>query len=228
MLPSSIFDGGTRDMADELDERLRRIAVNVTEELIDAAIPLDSSHCMIADAIKAAVPEARSVIVDLAAIRWTNSKEGKRYIYFTPGSVQDVLLQFDNGVKPQPFRFVLRAPAQVTNSGPDKIKRGGRVTQGFVNVTGDTRDTATKIGGTPPGLGPLSNMPAPPAPQRATGQQADVPETHEETDETVQLNPPKTYSNRGQRFERSGDEMRGRRRQFGIRRMGRPKLELGE
>ncbi|HYW86412.1 MAG TPA: hypothetical protein VFB50_01475 [Chloroflexota bacterium] len=214
-------------MAGELDAQLRRITVNVTEELIDAAIPLDSSHCMIADAIKVAVPEARSVIVDLAAIRWTNSKEGKRYIYFTPGSVQDVLLQFDNGTKPQPFRFVLRAPAQVTNSGPDKIKRGGRVTQGFVNVTGDSRDSSTKIGGTAPGLGPLSNMPATPESQRGARQQADMPEPHEHT-ETVQLEPPKTYSNRGQRFERSGDEMRGRRRQFGIRRMGRPKLELGE
>ncbi|HYW89971.1 MAG TPA: hypothetical protein VFB50_19515 [Chloroflexota bacterium] len=213
-------------MTDALTEKLPRITVNVTEELIDAAIPLDSSHCMIADAIKAAVPEARSVIVDLAAIRWTNSREGKRYIYFTPGSVQDVLLQFDNGIKPQPFRFVLRAPAQVTNSGPDKIKRGGRVTTGFVNMTGDTRDSATKIGGTPPGIGPLSNLPATPEPQSLThAPQTDAPEPNTTS---VQLPAPKTYSNRGQRFERSGDEMRGRRRQFGVRRMGRPKLELGE
>jgi hypothetical protein len=212
MLRLSKIDEGVGAMADESDDKLRRVTVNVTEELIDAAIPLDSSHCMIADAIKAAVPEARSVVVDLAAIRWTNSKEGKRYIYFTPGSVQDVLLQFDNGVKPRPFRFVLRAPAQITNAGPDKIKRGGRVTQKFANVTGDASDSATKIGGTPPGLGPLSNLPQRP--------------TTSENRETVPLDPPKTYSNRGQRFERSGDEMRGRRRQFGIRRMGRPKLEL--
>ena len=116
-------------MADALDDAVRRIRVNVTKELIEAAIPLDSSHCMIADAIKVAVPEARSVIVDLAAIRWTNPREGKRYIYFTPGSVQDVLLQFDNGVKPRPFRFDLRAPAQIVLTGPDKIKPGGRVTQ---------------------------------------------------------------------------------------------------
>lgn len=223
-------------MADVLDETLRRITVNVTEELIEAAIPLDSSHCMIADAIKATVPEARSVVVDLAAIRWTNVKEGKRYIYFTPGSVQDVLLQFDNGVKPQPFRFVLRAPAQITNSGPDKIKRGGRVTQKFANVTGNPTDSATKIGGTPPGLGPLSNLPiAPPLndlPVASPSQpvdnamQAEASSEGNQNSETAQLNPPKQYSNRGQRFERSGDVMRGRRRQFGIRRMGRPKLDL--
>ena len=113
-------------MDSTLDDNVKRIDITVTEALIDAAIPLDSSHCMIADAIRATLPHARSIMVDLAAIRWSDPRVGKRYIYFTPGSVQDALLQFDYGVKPKPFRFTLRAPAQVTNSGPDAIKRGGR------------------------------------------------------------------------------------------------------
>jgi hypothetical protein len=207
-------------------EKLKRIDVNVTETLIEAAIPLDSSHCMIADAIKAALPHARSIMVDLATIRWTDARIGKRYIYFTPGSVQDVLLQFDNGVKPRPFRFVLRAPAQITNSGPDKIKRGGRVTQKFENVTDDPGNSATKIGGSPPGLGPLSNLPEA---QPTTPPTMDSESPQAETESTSPVPAPSTSTpDRAKRFERSGDEMRGRRRQFGIRRMGRPKIELAD
>jgi hypothetical protein len=210
-------------MESENGEKLKRVDVNVTEPLIDAAIPLDSSHCMIADAIKAALPHARSVVVDLATIRWTDNRVGKRYVYFTPGSVQDVLLQFDNGVKPRPFRFTLRTPAQITNSGPAAIKRGGRVTQGFMNVTGDPGDSSTKIGGHPPGVGPLSNLPEPPVRQPA---ESTVAPSEPSNSSAHRSNRPKKESERSERFERSGDEMRGRRRQFGIRRMGRPKLDL--
>src|SRR5215471_9156838 len=93
-------------------QRARTIRLNVTQDLIESALPADSGHCMIADAVKAAVANAKAVSVDLATIRWTDPRLGRRYIYFTPPSVQRALLLFDNAVLPKPFTFVLRAPAQ--------------------------------------------------------------------------------------------------------------------
>src|SRR5215471_8576990 len=88
------------------------LRIKVTSEHIDTAIPLDSGHCMIADAVKADLPYARSVQVDIATIRFTDPQAGKRYLYLTPPSVQAALLSFDAGLKPEPFIFRLSTPAQ--------------------------------------------------------------------------------------------------------------------
>jgi hypothetical protein len=177
------------------EPKIGRVTVSVTAEHIERAIPMDSSHCMIADAIKAAVPKAKSVSVDLASIRWTDPRAGKRYLYLTPPSVQQALIRFDNGQKPTPFRFTLRQPAQVGNSGAEATKRGGRVTHGVAQVTTDDRDLPTKIGGTLPPIGPLTNE-----------------------------------EKRGRHRDRLPDQanlmLQGRRRAFGIRRMGRVADEI--
>ena len=61
---------------------LRR--VSVTRDVIDKAERRDSSHCMIADAIRASIPDAQNVSVDLATIRWSEPKKGVRLMYLTP------------------------------------------------------------------------------------------------------------------------------------------------
>ena len=50
-----------------------RVNVQVTPDIINVAARRDSGHCMIADALRLAVPEAQSVSVDLATIRWTDN-----------------------------------------------------------------------------------------------------------------------------------------------------------
>jgi len=186
----------TIDQMSESDkrQRVRTIRLAVTEDLVQAALPADSGHCMIADAVKAAVPNAKAVSVDLATIRWTDPRMGRRYIYFTPPSVQRALLLFDNAVLPKPFTFVLRAPAQIVRSGEERSKRGGRVTQGMAEVIGDSEGRQTKIGGSTPGLGALSSQP----------------------------NRVKNLPSEENRI------MRGNRRQYGMRSMGRPKERWGE
>ena len=82
--------------------------IKVTQEMIDRAIPADSSHCMIADAVQATLPKAEFVAVDLATIRWSDRKKGLRYTFLTPRGAQWALVQFDQGVKPEPFSFILR------------------------------------------------------------------------------------------------------------------------
>ena len=100
--------------------RAPQVIVEITDEVIDEAIPRDSSHCMIADALKALVPGASKVAVDLQTIRFSDLKKGLRYTYLTPRVAQVALIKFDQGLKPEPFAFRLRG-GQVTRAG--RVKR---------------------------------------------------------------------------------------------------------
>lgn len=99
-----------------------KVKLVITKEIIDAAIPRDSQHCMIADALKAARPDARCVSVDLATIRFTDPEKGCRYTYLTPRIAQVCLVNFDRAIKPEPFDFILRS-GQVTRSGNTRTPR---------------------------------------------------------------------------------------------------------
>lgn len=99
-----------------------RRTIYVTDEDIAAAIPSDSSHCMIAEAIRRQVPEASHIDVDLQGIRWTDKKKGVRYIFLTPTIGQASLLMFDQAVKPKPFRLHLR-DAHITHVRTNKRRK---------------------------------------------------------------------------------------------------------
>src|SRR5262245_26872870 len=90
------------------------VVIEVTQEFIDESVRRDSAHCMIAEALKKAVPGARYVSVDIQTIRFSDPDQGKRpyrYTYLTPRSGQLALIQFDAGVVPEPFRIRLRGGA---------------------------------------------------------------------------------------------------------------------
>lgn len=95
-----------------------RLTVEVTHEIISQSVQRDSSHCMIADAVRAAFPTATHVSVDLQTIRFSDPDKNLRYTYLTPRSGQIGLVEFDQGIAPVPMRFQLRN-GQVTrrNSG---------------------------------------------------------------------------------------------------------------
>jgi hypothetical protein len=88
--------------------------IRVTQDLIDGAKREDSSHCMIAEALKVALPEATHISVDLATIRYTDRKRRRRIMILTPPPAQVGLLMFDQA-DPNlvPFEFNLPAPAQI-------------------------------------------------------------------------------------------------------------------
>lgn len=88
--------------------RSPRLDVAVDAQTIQDAIPRDSSHCMIAEAIKAAFPTATRVSVDLQTIRFSDPGRGLRYTYLTPRIGQLALIRFDTGDRPEPFSFRLR------------------------------------------------------------------------------------------------------------------------
>src|SRR6266496_3380622 len=80
-----------------------RLQLDITQEMIDTAVPRDSGHCMIADAVKAAYPSATRISVDIQSIRFSDPLTDKRYVYLTPRTGQVALLEFDRGIHPVPF-----------------------------------------------------------------------------------------------------------------------------
>ena len=87
--------------------------VNVSKAVIDESLERDSSHCMIAEAIRRTFPKVRRVSVDLQTIRFSDYAARKRYVYLTPRAAQMALVQFDQGSKPMPFAFRLSQPTIV-------------------------------------------------------------------------------------------------------------------
>lgn len=114
-----------------------QVDVNVGQETIELSMPKNSSHCMIAEAIKTSYPRASHVAVDISTIRFTDPEKRQRYTFLTPRRAQVALLQFDQGIKPDPFQFQLKR-AHVTVSGTKK--------EGDVSAPKERKPRATLIG----------------------------------------------------------------------------------
>ena len=101
--------------------RAPRVTVTIDRETIESSVRRDSRHCMIAEALKQAMPSMTSVTVDLASIRFTDPARRLRFVYITPRPAQIALIDFDRGVMPKPFSVVLKQPGHITrNRGPDE------------------------------------------------------------------------------------------------------------
>lgn len=145
--------------------RAPRVTVQVTKEIIEAAEKRDSSHCMIAEAVKSAVPGATGVSVDLQTIRFTDPNRNLRYVYLTPRPAQVALVSFDQGIHTAPFSMVLRA-AQVVRAGAGN--RGATKGKTPPMPEGTKKELVTRgsvsrvpavVGGAAPPLADLSNSP---------------------------------------------------------------------
>jgi hypothetical protein len=145
----------------------RGIVLDIDEHIIRLAVERSSSHCVIADALRMAVPAAERVSVDLQTIRFTDPKTERRYVFLTPPAAQVVLVKFDQGIMPEPFLLKLGKPAQIVRKGashPDKSKPRKR-TAGRAIVPPAKReirattshDTPTVFGGRTPPTAALSS-----------------------------------------------------------------------
>ena len=86
-----------------------KFTLKVKAEDITSGMQKNSNHCMIADAIRRNIPEARFVNVDGASIRFT--AWGFRYTYRTPMVAVHALNRFDQGdTTLKPFSFRLENP----------------------------------------------------------------------------------------------------------------------
>lgn len=129
--------------------RVQSTIIEVTQEIIATAKPKDSGHCMIADAIAAAIPDAKHIAVDLATVRFTLAGTGKRYIYLTPSVCQLSLISFDQEEIPDPFRFRLCKPAQIIKSGNQRTAEQKERRKATYQKGNGPRAVGTKVGGRP-------------------------------------------------------------------------------
>jgi hypothetical protein len=98
--------------------RAPQLEVEVTAEIIEDSKSRDSGHCMVAEGTKAAFKEKfgylpTHVSVDIQTIRLTDPEKNIRITYLTPLTTQKAILQFDQGMTPEPFSVQLRQ-GQVT------------------------------------------------------------------------------------------------------------------
>jgi hypothetical protein len=95
----------------------RQTVVSISAEAIAAMthgqIPAER---IIVEAVRAARPDVRNIALDLGTIRWTDPKTGRRVTFATPTVVRDALLGLADGVRPEPFRFVLGRGARAARS----------------------------------------------------------------------------------------------------------------
>ncbi len=109
-------------MSEKKKIRAPRLTVEVTAELIRDSKKRDSSHCMIAESIKATFPGAAHISVDLQTIRFTDPKKGLRYTYLTPRKAQVAIVLFDQAKPFDPFSIRLRG-GQVTRGGTGQRRK---------------------------------------------------------------------------------------------------------
>lgn len=133
--------------------------IDVSRETIDSSKQQSSSHCMVAMAIKKAVPTAKRIAVDIATIRWTDEKRNVRITFMTPRSVQVRIIQFDSGQDVKAFRFRLNGPAHVRDVNLNnsqarqwraKKKKQGLPQRRLVGSTKTTTIPTVKGGKSPP------------------------------------------------------------------------------
>jgi hypothetical protein len=155
-----------------------QLIVDVTHAIMEHARVRDSSHCMIAMAVRDIMPEMRSIAVDLQTIRFTNREKGYRYTFLTHRIAQVALVQFDQGIMPEPFKFRLtgahvtkmlhkpkvQTPRSMSEAQKAGLIKANRVLHGEDNARLDKLKTTLatprskterllRVGGTPPPLG---------------------------------------------------------------------------
>jgi len=105
------------------------LTLQVTKEIAEESVNRDSAHCMIAEAVKTAFPDARHVSVDVQTIRFTDPAKNLRYTYLTPRVAQVAIIQFDQGVLPDEFSVRLTG-GHVTKANLKTRRKAGEVREG--------------------------------------------------------------------------------------------------
>lgn len=138
--------------------RSPKITLTVTQEMIEKGIRADSEHCIWAEALRAARPDARSIAVDLQTIRFTDPVRGLRYSYLTPRAAQVSLVEFDQGIMPEPASCTLRG-AHVSAAGAHNKKGVQSLQRKTVVPDSGSKSRGNAplpYGGKPPPIGALA------------------------------------------------------------------------
>jgi hypothetical protein len=207
----------------KLPRNYPRVDVDVTQADLDAAIPKDSGHCAIADALRRQLG-VRNPEVDLQVVTFTDPKRGVRVSFLTPEICQDHLLEFDHGLPLRPFSFYLRTPIRIRRAGRgagnphskkdiedrDVRKRGLLEREEHGTITPRERASLKRMRETDEAGGPGANVPNGPV----------------EMVEHTSNNARPVFVGGRKRVARAAvlSNRKGRRREYGLRQSERPEL----
>lgn len=130
--------------------RAPKFRVHVAKEMIEHSKVRDSGHCMIAMAVREAMPQMVSISADLQTVRMSDPDLGLRFTYLTPRVAQEALIDFDQGELPEPFNFLLDG-GMVTKM--TRKRPGGQTPQPAKLVAPDNLSNGsvpTRVGGKAP------------------------------------------------------------------------------
>lgn len=89
----------------------RHTIIPITEDVIAEGMRRDSIYCPIAEAIRRALPHLTAIRVDMRTIRWSDPAKALRYIWLTPISAAQMIVDIDRGYgtdRIKPFKMRLR------------------------------------------------------------------------------------------------------------------------
>jgi len=124
--------------------RIKSRTIKITREIIDSAIPQNTSHCLLAEGIRKSIPDSYSVYVSGEFVKFNvgdhKKVTGTRYCYQLTSATSKKAEEFDtmeeNGISRshfKPFLFVLdgrhATSAKVVKAGPQSgLKRKKKAT----------------------------------------------------------------------------------------------------
>ena len=107
------------------------LRIEISDEIIADSVRRNSSHCMIAEAMRRQLPEYyERPSVDLYTAAVTHAGRRLRYSYNLPRQAQLALIDFDQGRVPEPFVFELKRARQITRRRPAGSGGDGNVGRG--------------------------------------------------------------------------------------------------
>ncbi len=132
------------------------VTIEVTDRIINAAVPKSSSHCIVAEAVRQQIPNAQFIAVDLQTIRWSNPEKDERYTYLTPRIAQVALVKWDQGATPEPFKCKLRN-GQTTRRGHYGVRLNKLEMRRPKHGSGSESCVPDRVGGRTPPIGALAS-----------------------------------------------------------------------
>lgn len=130
-----------------------RVHIKVDQETIDEAVERNSNSCMVSNAIKKAYPNLKYVGGDIQTFRASDPAKGERYIWLTPKSIQQMIVDFDAGKRPRPFSFYFRDGQVIEAKSSTKgVKRPRKATKARLRTArgGNRRTVPERVGGKAP------------------------------------------------------------------------------
>jgi hypothetical protein len=126
------------------------VTCHVTKDIVATSVARNSNHCIMAEALKKALPHLKCLSVDIQTIRASDFEKGERYVYLTPRDCQVAIIDFDRGKTPKPFKFTLRAGQTIASGKNNRKQKPSAKAKMRRPVKGNRQSMLEVVGGVAP------------------------------------------------------------------------------